>query len=122
GTINWSGTVSVAEDTTTIFDFTGPNAVSWTGGTLSGGGTLQNLSKINLTTVSSKFISETTTLNNECLINVISNGVWYISNSVVNNLSSGTIDIQTDNNHITYTSSSSHVLNNYGLIKKTAAE
>jgi hypothetical protein len=122
GGINWNGNVSVAEDTTATFNFTGANAVRWTAGSLVGGGTLENLSKINLTTATAKYITGATTLNNIGLINVLDGTQWYLSNSVINNMTDGIIDFQSSNSGITYSGSSSHIINNYGLIKKTTAE
>ncbi|MDY0088924.1 MAG: hypothetical protein RBR78_01010, partial [Flavobacteriaceae bacterium] len=94
GGINWNGNVSVAEDTTATFNFTGANAVRWTAGSLVGGGTLENLSKINLTTATAKYITGATTLNNIGLINVLDGTQWYLSNSVINNMTDGIIDFQ----------------------------
>ncbi|HEX8269630.1 MAG TPA: MopE-related protein, partial [Flavobacterium sp.] len=118
GMIMWNGTVTVPSSST--FDMNGSGSINWANGALSGGGTLTNSTRIALTSTANKQIIGLTTLSNEGTIAIIDTGDIYISDGIIHNASSGTIDLQADAGNISYSGSASHVLNNYGLIKKSA--
>lgn len=117
GQINWEGIVSVPVATT--FNFTGSTGVNWTGGSLKSGGTLTNMSKITMLTSTYRYIHENTILKNEGVINFESTGVLNVNNGTVNNQIGGLINLKTDGNNISYTGGNTHILNNYGTIKRT---
>ncbi|MAP55429.1 T9SS type A sorting domain-containing protein [Altibacter sp.] len=119
GPINWSSEVSVANATTATFNFSGPTAVQWTTNNLTGGGTLINQGLLNLTTAATKNILAGTLLNNEGTIALMNAGDLYISDGILNNQASGNIDIQAASSDISYSGVGSHILNNYGTIRRT---
>ncbi len=118
GNLNWNNAVSVPVSAT--LNFTGSGSFNWTGGILNGGGVLTNQSALNLTTVVGKSIQEDTSLNNSGAINIIDTGDLAIQGgSIVNNLTSGVIDLQADGGNIIPAGGGSKILNNIGLIKRT---
>jgi len=119
GELNWQGNVSVAPASTAIFNFSGSQPVKWISGSLRGGGTLVNKSVLTLTTATDKSILGTT-LNNEGSLNIASSGDLTFSNSTLNNLATGIINFSADSGNFGIASSSTHVLNNAGLVKKSA--
>lgn len=119
GELNWQGNVFVAPATTAVFNFTGSQPLKWNSGSLRGGGTLVNKSALTLTTATDKSISGTT-LNNEGSLNIVSSGDLIFSNSTLNNLATGIMDFSADSGNFGISSSSMHVLNNAGLVKKSA--
>ncbi|HEX8563305.1 MAG TPA: hypothetical protein VF676_10035, partial [Flavobacterium sp.] len=121
GEIRWTSTVNVPAAQSTTFNFTGTGAINWLQGTLGGSGTLTNESKIQLSSTSNKLIIGGTTLNNQELITFIDGGDLYIADATLNNMPDGTIDMQFLGGNLSYTGGGSHVLNNYGIIKKTGS-
>jgi hypothetical protein len=119
GNLDWSTTVIAV--TTATFDFSGVNAINWSSGTLTGGGTVTNNGVLDLTTSAGHTISGLTTFNNLDTVNLTSGGDLLISDGIFNNQASGTIDMQADAGNLTYSGSASRILNNYGLIKKTTS-
>jgi len=119
GEIAWTGTVTVPAPTIANFNFSGSNGVSWSSGTLTGGGTLVNQSLIFLSSSNTKSLIGLTNLNNEGDFNLTDNGDFYISNGIFNNQATGTLDLQEEGGYISYSGSGSHVLNNFGLLKKS---
>ncbi|MBA6152057.1 HYR domain-containing protein [Gelidibacter maritimus] len=116
GALIWSNNLSV-EDAVT-FNFTGTSGVQWRGNSLIGGGTLTNMSRIDLSLSGSRYISDGTTLNNQGLVTMPSGGYLYLyDTSVFNNTSSGVFDFQSDG--VIYRNGESHSFNNVGLLKKT---
>jgi len=118
GPLVWTGNLSVA--TTATFNFTGTTGVNWNSGSLVGGGTLVNASKLNLTSGGSRYISGTvTTLSNTGTINYLSGGYLYLHNdTTLDNQASGIIDFQSDG-YISYNGAGAFKIINAGLIKKT---
>src|SRR5690606_17735511 len=106
--------------TTATFNFTGSNGVNWTGGNLNGGGTLINQSEITLLTNSYKYIYGDTTLNNTGFINLEGTGAFFVTDGIINNQATGVIDLIADGADISYSGGSTHILNNFGLLKKSA--
>ncbi|WP_422106620.1 T9SS type A sorting domain-containing protein [Winogradskyella sp.] len=87
GALNWVGDFAVAMSA--VFNFTGSNAISNTGGDLTGGGTLTNISTINLTT-GNLAIEDGTTLNNDGIINLLNGSDLLIdADGTINNNPSG---------------------------------
>ncbi|SCY67226.1 T9SS type A sorting domain-containing protein [Flavobacterium caeni] len=121
GVINWAGTVTVPLAATAQWEFTGPGGISWNSGILNGGGTLTNNHVIDLATAANKTVNGATTFNNTGLINIVSSGDLYVVDGTVNNQPSGVIDMQTDAGNLSYSAGGSHVLNNYGLIKRSTS-
>ncbi len=93
------------------------STISWGSGTLSGGGTLNNLGVMTLV-AGGKKIDGGATLNNSGTINIVSDWSLDISDGTLNNLPTGTIDFQFPH-QISATGTGSHALNNAGIIKKT---
>ena len=120
GTLNWNNIVNVAATTSATFNFTGSGSFNWTNSNLSGGGTLINQSTINLTTTALKVITGDTTLNNEGTINITSVGDLWVVQGILNNQTSGIIDLQGDNGDISFSGGTSHIFNNFGLLKKSS--
>ncbi len=117
GSDSTSGNMTVDSGETTIIDFTGNGTINWYGGTLNGGGILINKDEIFLRSINFKRIRENTTLINEGILTIISDGDLAISEGVIENMN--TIDMQADGGNIIWVNGNSHVLNNSGLIKKT---
>ncbi|MEZ4855247.1 MAG: T9SS type A sorting domain-containing protein [Gelidibacter sp.] len=118
GAMNWNSNISVA--TTANFNFTGATGVTWTGGSLLGGGTLTNESDISLAGAGSRYISgEDTKLINTGTIKFPDGGYLYLyNNAIIDNQASGVIDFQSDT-ILTYSGSEAFSINNAGLIQKT---
>src|SRR5690606_33449775 len=119
GTISWNSEVSVPEDNTATFNFTGDTGVNWTAGNLRGGGTLINQSEITLLSTSYKYFYDNTLLNNEGNFNIESSGALFITNGTFNNQTSGIIELGADGSTISFSGGSRHILNNSGLIKQS---
>ncbi len=118
GEISWLERVSLPDDNTATFNFTGNTGVNWKGGRLDGGGTLINKSEITMLTVYSISIHDNTKLNNEGNFNIESSTTLSIEDGIFNNQSSGVIDFRVDGS-ISYYIGSVHILNNMGLLKKS---
>lgn len=116
GTLNWSGNLTVPVAAT--FDFSGTSAVSWSAGALNGGGVLTNLSAIDLVGNANKSISGSTTLNNLATVSVVSVGDLILTNSTFNNQISGVLNLMAANANISFSSSATEILNNYGTINR----
>lgn len=119
GEILWNSEVNVPTGTSANFDFTGSTEVNWSNGSLIGEGTLVNKSMINLETSNSKYILASTTLNNEGIINYNSDGILYINDGTINNQPTGLIDFKADGTTMSYTAGATHVVNNFGLLKRS---
>ena len=117
GNLNWNNSVAVSK--TASFNFTGTSGINWADGSLIGGGTLTNSSKINMTTNATKYILDGSTFSNTGTLNCLGSFTLYIYAGYLNNLSSGIIDIQALPNLAPYTSNA-HSIANSGLIKKTS--
>jgi len=118
GAMNWNGTLSVPETSTTVLNFTG-NPLNWNSGNLNGGGTLKNQSKLNLNSTANKFINDGATLENSGTITTTGTGSLYIQNGTVNNTSSGMIDFQIDGSNFTYSGGTLHEFVNNGIFRKS---
>ena len=117
GAMVWTNNVSVAG--TATFNFTGLTGVNWNSGSLIGGGTLTNASKLSLTTNGSRYISGGTTLKNTGVTTMPAGGYLYLfDTSIFNNFSGGLFDIQSDA-VISYSGSDAHNFINNGTLKKT---
>ncbi|WP_334111868.1 beta strand repeat-containing protein, partial [Paucihalobacter sp.] len=119
GTLNWTSNVEVP--TTATIDFDGVGDVNWVSGALQGGGTLTHNSILNLTGSGGKFIFGDTNLDNAGTFNITSGGDLFITQGIFNNLASGVIDFQADGGNITWSGGTVHILNNFGLIKRTTS-
>ena len=117
GNLNWNNTINVP--TTATFNFTGSAGINWVAGGLDGGGTLNNASRMNMTSTSTKIISGSTVLSNSGTLNCSSAFTLYINAGMIKNLNTGTIDIQALPNFAPNTSAA-HSIMNSGLIKKTS--
>ncbi len=117
GSLNWNNILSVSG--TAVLSLTGSGNINWTNQALNGGGTLTNQSALNLTTNGNKFILEDTTLNNLGIINIAGGGDLFITQGILNNQTSGIIDMQSDEGNITRSGGTSNILNNIGLLKRT---
>lgn len=96
------------------------STVTWTGGNLSGGGTLNNLGNMMILPAGGKQILGGTTLNNSGTITEDTDWHIEIVDGVLNNLASGTIELKNSFSNIGGgTGTGSHVFNNAGLVKKT---
>ncbi|WP_309641473.1 T9SS type A sorting domain-containing protein [Flavobacterium sp.] len=91
---------------------------NWSGGVLSGGGTLNNLGALNFVPAGGKYLTEATIINNSGTMTFTTDWNLSINDGTVNNLSSGIMDFQSPL-QIGYSGTGSHLLNNQGLIKKT---
>ena len=120
GDISWNNSLNVPVDTIAKFNFTGSTGVNWNDGNLAGGGTLVNQSEITLLTTQVRQINDNTSLNNENEFNIEDTGQLRVENGIFNNQFSGVIDFKVDGASITYYGGNNHVLNNLGLIKKSA--
>lgn len=118
GEMHWSGTVNVP--VAANFAFSGNGLFNWGNGHLTGGGILTNNSLLQLTGAyyGTKYIENGTTFNNAATIRITNDWSLDITNGTLNNLPSGTIDVQTSA-QILGTGAGSHVINNAGTIKKT---
>ncbi|WP_353779314.1 HYR domain-containing protein [Winogradskyella sp. 3972H.M.0a.05] len=121
GDLNATNTIAVDLDTTATINIAGTGNANWVSGILNGGGTLINQSIINLTGTGSKSILGDTTLNNEGLINFTASGDLFISQGILNNQASGVIDLMTDASNLTWSGGTSHILNNFGLIRRSTS-
>ena len=119
GAFNWAGTFSVPAAAT--LNFTGTAGLNWNSGTLNGSGTLTQMSILNLLTSSNKSMGSSTTLNNTGTINIASAGNLYLTNSTVNNQAMGTINMMATAGHISFSGSTTEMLNNYGTINRSGA-
>ena len=116
GALNWTGNLSVA--TTAKFNFTGDTGVTWSSGSLIGGGVLTNESSINMATAGSRYISGGTTLTNNGTMTMPNGGYFYLyDTSILNNATSGIFDLQS-NAYVSY-NGTDHNFINAGLLKKT---
>lgn len=118
GPMSWNDELSVAKESTSSLSFTGATGLNWANGSLIGGGTLINTSKLNMTTSSTKYINGGSTLSNTGTLNCVDSYTLYIYDGVLNNQTSGIINIQALPNFAPYTSNP-HSMINSGLIKKT---
>ncbi|MGV6831806.1 MAG: T9SS type A sorting domain-containing protein [bacterium] len=117
GALNWVDDLNVA--TTAVFNFTGTNAITNIGGDLYGGGTLTNLSTINLET-GNLVVHDGSTINNEGTISLTNGSDLLInSNGIVNNTSSGIVSFLSDGGNIANQgiANDTRILNNEGLIQ-----
>jgi len=117
GNLNTSGIVVIP--VAAVFNFTGVPGINWSSGTFSGPGNLNISSKLNLATTTSKVMNTGLTLNNNNTINILDGGSLYLNNAVLNNTTTGIIDMKSDGGEITWSGSELHTLNNAGIIKKT---
>ncbi len=116
GPMNWTNNVSVS--TSASFNFTGTAGVTWTSGSLIGGGALTNNGTISLASGGSRYVSGGTTLTNTGLFIMPNAGYFYLyDTSVFNNTASGVFDIQSG--ALLFNSGTSHNFNNAGLLKKS---
>ncbi|HEU0137298.1 MAG TPA: hypothetical protein VFQ50_08410, partial [Flavobacterium sp.] len=121
GEILWTSTVNVPSSEVATFAFTGVGSgnVNWQNGVLSGGGVLVNNFTMRLSSTANKQIIGLTTLQNLALIYIQTSGDLYITDGIVNNMLTGIIDMRADAGDLSWSSGGSHLLNNYGLIKRT---
>ncbi|RKE98314.1 HYR domain-containing protein [Ichthyenterobacterium magnum] len=120
GDFNWRSTTSVLG--TATFDFTGNGTVNWPSGSLAGGGVLTNNSIIEIQ-IGNVFINIATTLINNDKINFSGGGDIFIStDAVLNNTSTGVIDLQGDDSGFSGSGGLPRLLNNEGIIKATFSD
>lgn len=119
GNIFWNNVVRVA--TTATFNFSGSNALSLLNAQLNGDGTLTNTGNLNFVG-GTKYMGGTTVLNNSGTITQRSGaGDFYMYDTArVNNQVGGIIDLKADNYAFYPGDGGISILNNAGLIKKTA--
>ncbi len=114
-TFNWSQQLSIASAS----NF-GPNStVNWNVGNLTGGGTLTNQGLLDHTTTSNTSILGFTTLNNEGTFIISGTGDIFVSDGILNNVATGTIDFKSDNAQLNFSGTASRVVNNTGTIRKS---
>ena len=116
GDLNWFEDMTV--DATAVFNFTGNNTITNIGGDLLGGGTLTNLSTINLET-GNLVIRDASTLDNNGIINLLNSSDLLINaDGTVNNNTNGTISLLSNDASIGSLgiANDTRVLNNEGLI------
>ena len=118
GQINWTANLVVADTTEAIFNFSGGSHVNWSGGSLTGEGTLTNQSNINLISTATKNIRGTTILNNEGTVAINSEGALILGygSGTFNNAATGILKLNS-NGLISYTQGYGTLIN-YGTIKK----
>ena len=114
-TLNLSGNLSIAQ----LSLASAQSTINWTSGNISGGGTLNNLGKMNILPAGSKQLKGGTTINNSGTITQTTDWSIDIIDGTINNLVSGVIDLQTVGAHINASGTGSHLLTNSGIIKKT---
>ena len=119
GNLNWLGDLTVASSDTVVFNFTGNNTITNIGADLFGGGTLTNLSAINLDNGNLQ-VRDASIIINEGTIS-LSNGADLLigASGTVNNAVNGTISFISDGASIGSQgiADDSRVLNNDGLIE-----
>lgn len=95
------------------------NAIyNWNGGRFTSGGTVTNYGTMNFSTSTWMFVESGITFNNYGNLNLL-NGTIYLNDGTINNQSSGTIDLKNDDTSFSNSTGSIHLINNYGLIKKS---
>lgn len=101
--------------------FAAGSTFNWMFGYLKGGSTLNLNGTTNLTGGNHKFISDNTTLNNSGTLNISDVGYLYLSNGTLNNLSNGTIHLQSSSGSVIErgTITNPNILYNTGTIRKT---
>lgn len=122
GDLNWDNIVNIPTGQTATFNFSEDDNFNWTGGTLSGGGTLINSNAINSIGLGSAQISGGSTLDNQGVLNVTA-GINLSDGSTLNNPVGGIIHLQGQTGQAASNISSSggnlDVFNNAGLLKRT---
>ncbi len=116
GTIDWYSSLYVPDSS--IFNFSG-NAPEWRTGYLKGGGRLINLTDLDLTTSGTKQVVDSTSILNYGNLNMVAGADVYLTNGIIINMNSGTIDVQDDGTAFTYSTGPNHLIENYGLFEKT---
>ncbi len=119
GPINWNSNLVIAPAQSATFNFTGPSSVNWNSGSLTGGGTLINKSTITRPTATNVSISGST-FNNEGLFSVPVATNLNLSSATFSNMATGVMDFSADGASMGFASSAFHILNNNGLLKKSA--
>ncbi len=117
GQLNWLEDFIVAS--TAVFNFTGSGVITNIGGDLFGGGSLTNLSTINLS-AGNLVINEASTLNNDGAINLLNGSDLLINaNGTINNSTSGAISLLENDGNIAPLGvvDDTRVLNNEGLLQ-----
>jgi hypothetical protein len=90
-TVNLSGGALGGSDTLNV-----SGLFSFTGGTHAGSGATNANGGINVSANNNSYL-DGRTLNNPATMNILGNGAWrFLNNAVVNNLATGTIDVQGD--------------------------
>lgn len=99
--------------------------LNWTSGEFNGGGKMRNKGTINiLNSIWFCVVQGNNVINNEGTINLpivsgTSTSNFMIQNGIINNLSTGIIDIKGDGSSLSVSTGSLHNVNNWGIIKKT---
>ncbi len=117
GDLNWDGDLSIAA--TAVFDFSGNGVINNTGGDVTGGGTLTNLSTIS-TDSSGFMITNVTTLDNQGIIQLTGAGdVAVGANCALNNSASGLIELLSNDGNISSfgVANDTRALDNSGTIR-----
>lgn len=115
GDLIWRSLVNVLNSAT--FNFSGNKTVKWVNGRLTGGGTLNNQSEIEIQN-NNVTIENVTTLTNNGQIILVGTGDIYIStNATLNNNTNGIIDFKGDGSGFSASGGMPRILNNKGLIK-----
>ncbi|MGC4040666.1 MAG: T9SS type A sorting domain-containing protein [Flavobacterium sp.] len=119
GNFNWTSDIIVP--TTAAFNFTGTGLNNWASGTIRGGGTLTNNGILELSGgwVGPKFITGSTTIQNNNTIRVTSDQGITLNGGTINNPASGIIDLQSPG--AIYNGTGTNAINNTGLLKKSAS-
>ncbi len=64
GNLNWNSKILVAK--TAVFQFTGSAGINWVDGFLEGGGILTNMTKLNMITSNTKYITTNLVAKSHC--------------------------------------------------------
>lgn len=112
-----TSSIKIPSTKTATFNFTGTKGVIWDYLTINGSGTLVNKSEITLSSAAHKFLAESTTINNEGLMNFEGTGDFYITDGTLNNQTSGLIDFIIAGGDVLDSGTGSHLFNNKGLLK-----
>lgn len=109
------GNLSIAAAST----ISASSRLTWNGGNLDGGGTLNNLGTMQLLPAGGKQVLGGTTINNSGIITEETDWAIELVDGTLNNMASGVIELKSSHSNINASGTGSHLLNNLGLIKMT---
>ncbi|SRX54184.1 T9SS type A sorting domain-containing protein [Aequorivita sp. CIP111184] len=118
GSLEWTGTLTVAQGTNATLAFHGPAGVKWLSGGFNGDGTLTNTGVINMESASAVAIGGQSIFRNEGDFNINTSGVLFIAYGTPTflNTDSGILNITSDGS-IQAASGNGNIVNT-GIIKK----